>query len=699
MNRLFLCEKPSQAKDIAKVLGTPSRKEGYIDVGSDKVTWCVGHLYELAEPADYDEGYKSWSLATLPIAPAPWKLAPKRGVGKQIAVIRKLLGATSNVVIATDPDREGEVIAREVLDEFHYQGNVTRLLLSALDAKSVQKGLSNIRPGSETEKLYYAGMGRARSDWLVGMNLTRAYTCVARSQGVDAVFSVGRVQTPTLALVVARDQAIAKFVPSEYFTVELECVSQGQSFPAKWVPSDEQKERICDSEGRCTNQQSALEVAQSVSNATAQVSFADRQTKRVKALLPFSLSQLQQITSKRWGYGAKETLKIAQSLYEKHKATTYPRTDCAYLPEEQLDEADQVLASLAQSFSGRVLAEQCGAADLSIKSRTWNNKKISAHHAIIPTTQPCDLSAMTDAERDVFELIARHYLIQFYPDHVFDETTLELMVGDNKLKSVGKSIQSAGWHQVIKPSTKEAPAEIPLLQIGDTAQTGKAGVSARKTKPPARYTEGTLIKAMTNIASSVDDPESKKILKENDGIGTEATRGDIIQTLKDRKYIKTAGKSLVSTETGQGLVSALPTDLCDPVTTALMERLLTMVANGDMTLDDYMNRQLGYVTALVNQAIESGADQMKGIAGNVKTCPKCSKPLRKRKSKFSTFLGCSGYPECDYIEKKGGAKTKPEKTDKICPDCGKPLLKRKGRKGHFLGCSGFPDCKHTELLN
>ena len=330
---------------------------------------------------------KAWSFQHLPIVPQKWRLNPTTRGKQQISVIRKLLAKADSVVIATDPDREGEVIAREVLDELGYRGHLSRLLLSALDPASIRKGLDSIRDGSETEKLYQAGMGRARADWLVGMNLTRAYTLLGRQQGDSGVRSVGRVQTPTLALIVRRDAEIANFAPTDFWMIEAECINpEHEPFSAVWVPNAEQREALCDSEGRCIIRVSALHLAQELTGQAGLVSQSKKERKRIKPPLPFSLSGLQQVTSKRFGYGAKETLDdLPESVRKTHKADHISLGPTAsYLPESQIEEVPAVMAGLKQTFSGENMSQAIAGADPAMKSRAWNDKKITAHHGMIP---------------------------------------------------------------------------------------------------------------------------------------------------------------------------------------------------------------------------------------------------------------------------------------------------------------------------
>ncbi len=736
--KLYLCEKPSQARDIAAVLGDGSRittREGSHRIAPDiAVTWCIGHLYELASPEDYDPALKDWRMETLPMIPSAWKLKPRKQGASQIRAIRSLLQQASEVVIATDPDREGEVIAREVLDEMIYRGPVNRLLLSALDPASIRKGLAAIRPGRETQSLYYAGLGRARADWLVGMSLSRAWTLAGRAGGMRGTLSIGRVQTPTLNLVVQRDLAIENFVPVDYWVVEAHCsATEGYGivqFRAVWSPNEKQKELACDEEGRCTDLEFATEVASDLSGAAGTVTSSKKEPGRNPPPLPFSLSELQQLASRRWGYGAKQTLEIAQSLYEKHKAISYPRTDTGYLPEDQHAEANTVLAALRESLAStgevddRILNAMQGV-DPARKSPAWNDRKVTAHHGMIPTSQPLSIDTLSEQERNVFLEIGLRYALQFWADHEFIRTSLVIDAAGHTLKASGRQSVVLGWKELFQKDgdgTVEGRegddlGPVPFLSEDTEVQISQVDMLEKKTKPPQPYTEGTLIKAMTTVASEVRDPEIRKLLREHDGIGTEATRAEIIQTLKKREYIETVKRKLRSTDKGRQLIAAVPEEIRDPGTTALMEQKLSQVESGEMTLSAFLDSQALFVTRQVEQAkraassaslsntASSGNAGMapSGVPEDLGACPECGKALRRRHGKHGPFIGCSGYPECRYIQKKGG-KGKPGGSDSTrsrpvvredvkCPQCGRPMVERRSARGPFLGCSGFPECR------
>jgi DNA topoisomerase-3 len=598
--KLFLCEKPSQGRDIARMLGATQKSDGCLTGNDVAVTWGFGHLLETEPPESYDAKYKKWRLEDLPVIPVQWKMAVKPATRKQFTVIQKLLKKATFVVIATDADREGEMIAREILDACKFRGQLSRLWLSALDDASIRKALSSLKPGEETESLYLAGLGRARADWLVGMNLTRLYTLLGQKQGRKGVLSVGRVQTPTLRLIVDRDRLIASFVPRNYWTLTVHLIGQHIPFRAQWqVP-----ENVCDEEHRCIHESPLQQAAADIRRA-GQARVISAETKRVKesAPLPFDLGTLQQVCSKKFGFGAQQVLDIAQSLYETHKATTYPRTDCGYLPQSMQAEVRQVFSALAATEPAfKPLLAQC---NLQQKSRVWNDSKITAHHAIIPTTQPADISKMSDDERRVYDLICRHYLAQFLPLHEVDKTQIQLGCAEHTFIANGNVVVIPGWKTVF--SDNEQPdgdqQSLPALAENVLCPVQGCDIQAQKTRPPEHYTEGTLIAAMKNASRFVTDERLKQRLKESAGLGTEATRAGIIETLLKRGYIRKEKRHLVSTDSAETLMAMLPDIVKDPGMTALWEQALDEIAAGELPLAVFLQKQSVWITTMVSQAV------------------------------------------------------------------------------------------------
>ncbi|GIU42956.1 DNA topoisomerase [Shewanella sairae] len=679
--QVYLCEKPSQAKDIATVLGC-TRKDGVFSKEGVMVVNAIGHLLQQADPQDYNPDFEKWNMADLPIIPGTWKMVVTPKTKAQFAVVKKALAKATEVIIATDADREGEVIAREILEFVNYKGAIRRLWLSALDEASIRKALGALRANAETEKLYDAGLGRSRGDWLIGMNMTRLCTLLSRADGYSGALSVGRVQTPTLRLVVDRDRQIEQFSPAAYYDVT-GLFSAAIPFKAKW----QAPENVCDEHGRCLQTQIADGVIAQCQGQSGIVTTFD--TKRQKAKHPalYFLGSLQKTMSAKYGYGAKDVLDIAQSLYEKHKVTTYPRTDCPYLPLSQHGEVAAIIGKLSAvpAFAG-----WCSGANPQEKSACWNDKKITAHHGIIPLPITPNLEAMSEKERNLYLAIVQRYLAQFYPVAEDDATTVELTVGAHRFKANGKVERVKGWRIVTgkeEDDTVESNS-LPQLSIGQSLP-GQYQRDDKKTKPPSRFTEGTLIDAMSNIAKFETDPKLKSILKETAGIGTEATRANIIDTLKARGFLTVSGKQLISDATGRSLIDALPDVLTRPSMTALWEQALDDIALGNGSLTDFMAKQQGFVTQLV-ALFKQGQYSLKlpKIEQVTAPCPACKKPMKLLDGKKGKFWACEDKDHCGLLlnDDRG-------KLPKTAPcTCTKGVLVRKKAKtkGKFWwGCSAF----------
>lgn len=644
--RVFLCEKPSQGKDIARVLGAVQRGNGCYSGAGVVVTWCIGHLVEAVPPEGYGEQYKRWAIEQLPILPERWRVEPKAATAAQFKVVQQLVAKAGELVIATDADREGEMIAREIIDLCGYRGPIQRLWLSALNDASIRKALGALKPSAETLPLYFSALARSRADWLIGMNLSRLFTLLGRQAGYTGVLSVGRVQTPTLKLVVDRDREIARFVSMPYWAVDVLLSHAGQSFTASWIPP----EGSTDAAGRCLQQPVAQQAADRIRAARdAQVVSVDTERVREAPPLPFDLGTLQEVCSKQLGLDVQETLDIAQALYETHKATTYPRSDSGYLPESMLAEVPTVLDSLVKTDpSLRPLIERL---DRQQRSRAWNDGKVSAHHGIIPTLEPANLSAMNEKELAVYRLIRAHYLAQFLPDHEFDRTVAQLACGGQALVAVGKQIAVTGWRQVLATSEPDvADGEdaqrsqvLPPLASGSRYGVEQVELKALKTLPPKPYTQGELVKAMKGVAKLVDDPRLKQKLKEATGIGTEATRASTIEGLLDRGYLLKKGRAIRASDAAFTLIDAVPAAIADPGMTAIWEQALDMIEAGQMTLDTFIAKQSAWVAQLVQQ--HRGATLSIALPPSP-PCPQCGAPMRQRTGKSGAFWSCSRHPDC-----------------------------------------------------
>jgi len=641
--RLFLCEKPSQGRDIAKVLGATRRGDGCLIGTQTTVTWCIGHLLETAPPEAYGIQYKNWSLDHLPIIPAQWQVEVKPKTAAQFKVIKRLLSEATTVIIATDADREGELIARELLELCKYRGPVERLWLSALNEASIRKALSSLKSGQETFPLYHSALARSRADWLIGMNLSRLFTLLGRQAGYDGVLSVGRVQTPTLRLVVDRDRAIASFVSVPYWDVEVHLSSMGHPFIASWLPPKSGR----DEAGRCLQQALARQAVQAISNGrTATVLSLQMEHFREAPPLPFDLSTLQEVCSHKLGLGVQETLNIAQALYETHKATTYPRSDCRYLPASMFEEVPAVLDALLKTDPA--LQPAFEKLDRSLRSRAWNDAKVTAHHGIIPTTEPANLVRMSEQERNVYELIRSHYLAQFLPLHEFDRTLVELKCGEERLTAVGKRILVQGWKGLLYENTEEdEPCHksqvLPVLQQGTKCTVGDVELKAMRTTAPKPLTEGDLIKAMKNVAKLVNDPRLKQKLRDTTGIGTEATRAGIIKGLIDRGYLLKKKRALMASAAAHTLIEAVPAAIADPGMTAIWEQALDEIESGHLTLDAFVAKQANWIAQLV---AHYGSLTLALPVEASPVCPICNASMFRRKGKAGPFWSCSHYPDC-----------------------------------------------------
>ena len=643
--RLFLCEKPSQGKDIGRILGATQRGEGCLNGTGVTVTWCIGHLVEAAAPEVYDAALKRWSLEQLPIVPQQWRVEVKPKTATQFKVVKALLAKATHLVIATDADREGELIAREIIDLCGYRGPIERLWLSALNDASIRTALGKLRPSSDTLPMYYSALARSRADWLVGMNLSRLFTVLGRQAGYDGVLSVGRVQTPTLKLVVDRDREIAAFKSVPFWGIDVSLSAEGQAFAALWVAPD----GCTDDAGRCLQQPVAQQAAQQI-RAAGSVQVVSIETERVREGPPllFDLGTLQEVCSRQLGLDVQETLEIAQALYETHKATTYPRSDSGYLPESMFAEVPTVLDSLFKTDPS--LRPIMGQLDRSQRSRAWNDGKVTAHHGIIPTLEPANLSALSEKELAVYRLIRAHYLAQFLPHHEFDRTVAEFSCGRQTLVATGKQVVIKGWRLVLaEPQADEDGDDaarsqvLPPLRGGLACQVAEVEIKALKTMPPKPYTQGELVKSMKGVARFVTDPRLKQKLKDTTGIGTEATRANIISVLIARGYIVKKGRSIRASDAAFTLIDAVPAAIADPGTTAVWEQALDMIEAGQLTLDVFLSKQAAWISQLIAQY---GSMSLSIKLPHGPACPQCGAATRQRTGKSGPFWSCSRYPDC-----------------------------------------------------
>ncbi|MEQ1620622.1 MAG: DNA topoisomerase 3 [Methylococcales bacterium] len=673
--RLFIAEKPSVAKAIAGELGATGKGDGFIECGQDKVTWCFGHMLEQAGPDEYtaddapcspSTGKKLWRIEDLPIIPGTWIMRPREDAKQQLAVIGRLLKTASEVVNAGDPDREGQLLIDEVLVHFKSSQPVRRFWVSAQDSISVQRGLADLKDNAAYRGFGAAAQARGRADWLIGMNLSRAYTLRAQRGGSRVLLTVGRVQTPTLAIVVARDREIEAFKPIPFHTIQAQIQHANGTFVARWNAKEEQTG--LDSEGRLVDTEVANALLETLRGKPGRIIEYKQEAKKKVHPRAYSLSDITLVASNKFGYTAAEVLEICQSLYETHKLTSYPRTDCNFLPESQHADASLVLAAVKHVNSG--LANLVDGADAAIKSKTWDDSKITAHHGIIPTMHHGSATGLTDKERSIYELIVRGYLAQFYPLYEYMSTVVGVDVSGEIFRASGQVVIRNGWRDVYTVDEaddgddKDAGESqtLPPMKQNDAASCLKATRNDSKTKPPARFTEGTLQRAMENIHKFVTEAEHKKMLRDGDGIGTSATRASILSELKRREFLETKGKQIFSTALGRSLVDALPDVVKSPVLTALYERMLKGIEQGTSELDAFITKQEQFIRDQVTKAntgsvsIAGGKDTLK--VSELHKCMACSNGLTRRassKKKGVFWWGCSNYPTCKqtYPDIKG----------------------------------------------
>jgi DNA topoisomerase III len=626
--RLVVAEKPSVARDIARVLGIPARGDGAFRGPSDVVTWCIGHLVELEEPAAYDPAWKRWRLETLPMLPQAFKLRPSARTLAQWRVVRDLLRAREfdEVVNACDAGREGELIFRWCCELAGARPKrVRRLWVSSLTDEALRTGFAKLRAGAELDPLAEAARCRAQADWVVGMNATRALT-VRAGAGAN-LLSVGRVQTPTLALVVQRDAAIAAFVPERYDEVEgTFTTSSGEAFPAIYT---------LDGKSRLTPDDAAAIVARDA-GAPARVETLERTLEREPPPLLFDLTTLQKTANRRWSWSARHTLDVAQALYEKQKLVSYPRTDSRHLPEELRPELGGIFAALG-SYAPFVPTPPVGRLP-----RVFDDRKVGDHHAIIPTPKVAPPRLAGD-EQKLYDMVARRFLAVFQPDAEIERTVVTVAVGaiPDRYVAKGKIRRRAGWQDVAGLEIEDK--FLPPLVEGETVE-GSYAVLIKQTEPPRRFNEATLLAAMESAGQAVDDEELRRAMKDC-GLGTPATRASTLETLLSRGYLVRQGKSLLATPLGIELIAAIPVpSLTSAELTGSWEARLARMARGEEPAAGFLADLAEYVRGFVG-AIRGAAPARSAVvttsAAPIGACPKCRGAV---KEKFKTFA-CEA---CDF---------------------------------------------------
>ncbi|MDE2175490.1 MAG: DNA topoisomerase 3 [Betaproteobacteria bacterium] len=712
--RLIIAEKPSVAQAIAGVIGGAKRNDGYIEcAGSTRVTWCFGHLLEQAKPEDYVDGGKVLA-SHLPVIPTAWKLLPRDGgAGKQIKVIRDLLKEADEVVNAGDADREGQLLVDEVLLFLNWKGKTSRLWLSSLDDESVRRALITLKSNDALRPLYESALARQRADWLMGMNCSIALSRNLQACGVQGAWSVGRVQTPTLALLVDRQREIDHFKPRDFYQV---IAHLDGGINAAWQAPDD----FVHEDGRLLDKSKADEVARQITDKAARVTKFARKTGERSAPLPYTLGGLQKAASSRLGLSAKDTLAAAQELYEA-KVATYPRTDCPYLPMEMHGAAAGVLKAIGGADIAGI--------DPGRKHAAWNTAKVEAHHGLIPTGQNPDSVSLSANAKRVFDLICESYIRLFMPPEKYETREAIFDVDGLAFRAAARVVLDAGWTKLggrdedEGQEQGEAQGTLPDLREGEARTCERGEVVAKRTAPPKPYTDGTLIAAMTGVHKLVTDPKLKARLKETSGLGTEATRASMIEVLITREYAERRKKEIHPTDRGVQLIDMLrkvTPDLADPGYTALQEDALAEIAAGRAPLAAFMQVQVD-ATREFSRTLLEGKLTDQSIA--MHACPacggaRCAKLTSKAGNTYHRCMDCQaafgddvGKPGKRFDDRptgEGAPKTSSGSstaaTGPQCPRCKKPTFKNETKTGKAYyrcgACKGawWPDRKDESKL-
>ena len=646
--KLYIAEKPSLGRAIAAAFpGQQQRGDGYIKISNgDCVSWCIGHLLEQAEPHVYDPRFKSWNMEHLPIVPQDWKLQPKKESKTQLSVLRKLVKEADELVHAGDPDREGQLLVDQLIDYLKVSAKrrtqIQRLLINDLNPSAVQRALGKLEPNKNFASLSSSALARSRADWLYGINMTRAYTIQGRRVGYDGLLSVGRVQTPVLGLVVRRCDEIENFVSKPFYEVRAHLLTkEGQSFTANWRPS-EACEPYMDESRRVLLKKLAENVVRRITDKPAKISKYEKKNKKQPQPLPYSLSILQIDAARQYGLNAQLVLSACQSLYEKHKLITYPRSDCRYLPLGHFKESSVILDTIKNN--DKSFADSIDKADAAIRSLAWNDKKVTAHHAIIPTARKVKTESLSKAEQQVYGLVARQYIAQFYPLHEYADTRVEVIIEGGLFVATAKTVLVEGWQELFRTDKKsETVKTLPPLKVGQALHCERGELVEKNTTPPPYFTDATLLAAMTGISRFVTAAEVKKILKDTDGLGTEATRAGIIELLFRRGFIVRKGKQIHCTDAGRGLVRALPEDATLPDMTAHWEATLNAISSGETGYGEFMQPLQSQLQQLIANSSSGSVNSLRGVTATHAKSGKAKgkksgfgKSAKKKRSKRQT---------------------------------------------------------------
>lgn len=678
MKSLVIAEKPSVARDIARVLHCSQKGNGILEGREYVVTWALGHLVTLADPEEYDKKYMKWDMETLPMMPDQMKLVVIRQTSKQYQAVKTQLFRKDigDVIIATDAGREGELVARWILDKSGCRKPIRRLWISSVTDKAIREGFNNLKDGHEYDNLYRAAVARAEADWLVGINGTRALTCKHNAQ-----LSCGRVQTPTLAIIARREEEIRNFKPEDYFGVTL------QAGNIQWTWKDSKSGSY-----RTFQKERAEEIKQKLANAELEIISISRKAKKSMAPGLYDLTTLQREANQKYGFSAKETLNIMQRLYENHKVLTYPRTDSRYIGKDVVPTIKERLKACGtgpyKKLAGTLLNKP-----IQTNKSFVDDKKVSDHHAIIPTEQYVQLDHMSNEERKIYDMVVRGFLSVLYPPYEYEQTAMEAKSAGYVFAASGKIAVSSGWKAVYEDNAEEEDDEqelkdqhLPAMKQGERLHIESIRITSGRTKPPAHFTEATLLAAMENPVKymSSKDLQAAKTLGETGGLGTVATRADIIEKLFHTFLMEKRGNEIYLTSKAKQLLELVPEDLKKPELTADWEKKLSDIAKGKMKQKVFLDGIRTYTNEIVNE-IKVGTGTFRHDNLTNKICPECGKRLLAVNGKNSKMLVCQDR-ECGYRE------TISRTTNARCPKCHKKMeMLVKGKEETFVCSCGYKE--------
>ena len=677
-----LAEKPSVGRDLARVLQCNQKGNGYFEGSKYIVTWALGHLVTLADPEAYDEKYKSWRLEDLPMLPPQLKLVVIKQSGKQYSIVKEQLNRkdVSEIVIATDAGREGELVARWIIEKAHVHKPIKRLWISSVTDNAIKEGFSKLKPGKEYENLFASAVARAEVDWLVGINATRALTCKYNAQ-----LSCGRVQTPTLAIIASREEEIKNFKPKEFYGIT---ATAQNGLKLSWQDSKTKNTKTFD--------QSVCEkIHAAIKNKQAEVIEVDKAYKKKFSPQLYDLTELQRDGNKLFGYSPKETTSIMQRLYENYKVLTYPRTDSRYISTDIVDTLkDRVKACGVGPYSK--MAAAILKKPIKGHSGFVDNHKVSDHHAIIPTEQPSNLSLLNDKERKIYDLVVKRFLAALYPPFEYEQVILKAKIGAETFLAKGKTVIAQGWKEIYEQpmddeESKEEIAEqlLPSLSKGDVLTIINASLTKGETKPPAPFNEGTLLSAMENPVKymSQESEALKKTIGETGGLGTVATRADVIEKLFNSFVIEKNGKNIFITAKGKQLLELVPDDLKSPALTAEWEQKLGYISKGSLNKNTFINEMKDYAKIVVTN-IKNSQEKFKHDNITRNKCPQCEKFMLEVNGKKGKMFVCQDR-ECGY------KKNISILTNARCSTCHKKLELRGEGESQLFVCS----CGYREKLS